>query len=623
LPKEANGIWDILLPGDLEVLSLILGKGIRRHVELCYPLVVWAIVLTTISSLFVVIPAYLLKPFVDQGMTASAEVVSWKIPWIANEPGSLFSWRRTELVLLENISPNKLLIILTLIAFVSVIFKSITIYLAGLCSAAFSNRAVRELRVDLFRKFVSLPLSFHNRKRSGELIARATADLTVTQALVSNIVIGIIQYPLTILIFLTYLAFMNYRLTLLVFVVVPLIVGLVRLFGRKVKKHATRMQDAIAQVTSAYQEALLCLKVVQGFFTAERESRIFGALAHGLYKRVMHWSRWYLGLGPMMDVSAFMMLPAVLIVGKVFFHHTLGELMSMVYAFSRVYSPVKRLAGVHAELRTLQGATRRVFEIMETEEEFRVQPDSPPLGRFKKSLRFDRVSFGYSPSRLILKDVSFSISAGEMVAIVGESGAGKSTLLDLILRFYDVTSGSITIDGSDIRKVRLDSLRKQIGVVNQEILLFHNTVANNISYGFSGAGMAEIVTAAKAARAHDFIKALPSGYQTIVGDRGSLLSGGERQRLAIARALLIKPSILIMDEAASALDAQSEMLVQETIEKLRGRLTILVVAHRLSTIMNADQVYVLEAGRIVESGTRDQLLALGGRFRSFYDIQYK
>jgi subfamily B ATP-binding cassette protein MsbA len=605
------------------VLHLILGKEIRRHVKLYYPLVIWAIVLTAISSLFVIIPAYLLKPFVDQGMTASAELVSWKIPWIAIEPGSFFSWRRTELVLLENISPNELLIILTLIAFVSVFFKSIAIYLAGLCSAAFSNRAVRESRVDLFRKFVSLPLSFHSRRKSGELIARATADLTVTQALVSNIIIGIIQYPLTIVVFLTYLLFMNYRLTLLVFVAVPLIVGLVRLFGRKVKKHATRMQDAIAQVTSAYQEALLCLKVVQGFFTAERESRRFGALAHGLYKRVMHWSRWYLGLGPMMDVAGFLMLPVVLIVGKIYFHHTLGELMSMVYAFSRVYSPIKSLAGVHAELRTLQGATKRVFEIMATEEEFGEPPDAPPLGRLKKSLQFDGVSFGYSPSQLTLKDVSFGIHAGEMVAIVGESGAGKSTLLDLILRFYDVTRGSITIDGSDIREVRLDSLRKQIGVVNQEVLLFHNTVANNINYGDSDASMTEIVAAAKAAHAHDFIKALPDGYQTVVGDQGSLLSGGERQRLAIARALLIKPSLLIMDEAASALDAQSEMLVQETIEKLRGRLTILVVAHRLSTIMNADRVYVLEEGRIVESGTRDELLALGGRFRAFYDIQYK
>jgi len=605
------------------VLHWILGKEIRQHVTLHYPLVIWAIVLTAISSLFVVIPAYLLKPFVDQGMSSSAELVSWKIPWIAIEPGSFFSWRLTELVLLENVSPNELLIYLTLIAFVSVFFKSLTIYLAGLCSAAFSNRAVQDLRVDLFRKFVSLPLSFHNRKKSGELIARATADLTVTQALVSNIIIGIIQYPLTILVFLTYLVFTNYRLTLLVFVAVPMIVGLVRLFGRKVKKHATRMQDAIAQVTSAYQEALLCLKVVQGFFTAERETATFRALAHGLYKRVMHWSRWYLGLGPMMDVSGFLMLPAVLIVGKIHFHHTLGELMAMVYAFSRVYSPVKSLAGVHAELRTLQGATMRVFEIMGTKEEFRERPDSPPLGRFKKSLQFDGVSFGYSPSHVILENISFGINAGEMVAIVGESGAGKSTLLDLILRFYDVTTGRITIDGSDIRDVRLDSLRRQIGVVSQEVLLFHNTVADNISYGDPDASMGEIVAAAKAARAHDFIEALPDGYQTIVGDRGSLLSGGERQRLAIARALLIKPSILIMDEAASALDAQSEMLVQETIEKLRGRLTILAVAHRLSTIMKADRVYVMEKGRIVESGTRDELLALGGRFRQFYDIQYK
>ncbi len=587
-----------------------------------YPLVIWAIVLTTISSLFVVIPAYLLQPFVDQGMRGGAEVVSWKIPWIAIEPGSLFSWHRTELVLMESVSPNRLLIILTVIAFVSVSCKSITIYLAGLCSAAFSNRAVQDLRVDLFKKFVNLPLSFHHQTKSGELIARATADLTVTQALVSNIIVGIIQYPLTILVFLAYLVFMNYRLTLLVFIAVPLIVGLVRLFGRKAKKHATRVQDAVAQVTSAYQEALLCLKVVQGFFTAEREARAFGTLAQNLYEKVMRWSKWYLGLGPMMDVSVFLLLPAVFIVGKIYFQHTLGELMSIVYAFSRVYSPVKRLAGVNSELRTLQGATERVFEIMGTEVDIREDPNSRPLERFKREIQFHDVSFNYASSELILKDISFMVRAGEMVAIVGTSGAGKSTLLDLIPRFYDVTSGSITIDGSDVRGVTLGSLRKQIGVVNQEIMLFHDTVANNISYGNSDTSMSKIVAAAKAAHAHGFIKALPNGYETRIGDRGSLLSGGERQRLAIARALLIKPSILIMDEAASALDAESERLVQETLEKLRGRLTIIVVTHRLSTIMNADRVYVLEKGRIVESGTRDELLALGGRFRAFHDIQH-
>jgi subfamily B ATP-binding cassette protein MsbA len=223
---------------------------------------------------------------------------------------------------------------------------------------------------------------------------------------------------------------------------------------------------------------------------------------------------------------------------------------------------------------------------------------------------------------LILKDISFRIDAGDMVAFVGSTGGGKSTLLDLLPRFYDVTKGRITVDGVDIRDVTLESLRKQIGIVNQDTLMFHDTIANNISYGDPGIGFDAVKEAAEAAHAHDFIMAQPNGYQTIVGDQGSLLSGGQRQRIAIARAILIKPSVLILDEAASALDAESERLVQEAIERLRGSLTILIVAHRLSTIVRANRIFVLEGGRIVESGTREKLLSLNGRFRQLHDMHF-
>jgi subfamily B ATP-binding cassette protein MsbA len=556
-------------------------------------------------------------------MRSGSEPATWKIPWVAFDFQSGLSWHRTEKVLVEGVSPNRLLILLTFVAFVSILLKSITLYFSEVAGAAFSNRAVKSVRIDLFNKYVSLPLGFYHKHKAGELLSRSTADLTVMQERIANILIGLVQHPLTALVFLGYLLLVNYRLTLLVFVVVPIIVGLIRLFGRKVKKHSTGVQDATSHVTSAYQETLLCLKVVQGYCMDEEESNRFRVLADRLYKKVMHWNRWQLGLGPMMDSTVFLILPAVLIVGKVYFHHTLGELMSMIYAFSRIYSPVKNLARVNNELRTLQGATERVFGIMNTIPDIEDRPGAIALPRHHKSIEFKEVNFSYEPGMQVLKDISVCIEVGEMVAFVGSTGAGKSTLLDLVPRFYDVTRGRIAIDDVDIRDVTIESLRRQIGIVSQEVLLFHDTIGNNIKYGCPEMTMEEIMKAAKAAHAHNFIMAQPKGYDTVVGDRGTLLSGGQRQRIAIARALLADPSVLILDEAASALDAESERLVQEAIDKSKGKRTILVAAHRLSTVRKANRIYVLERGAILESGTRDELMSLNGRFRQFHDMQFR
>jgi subfamily B ATP-binding cassette protein MsbA len=604
------------------MLDRILGKDIAFYVRKYRALVACAIILTAISAIFVVVPAYLLQPFVDEGMKSGSDPVAWKIPWVAFEPGSLFTLHRTELVVLEHISPNVLLLFLTLIALLSVLFKSITLYLSELSAAAFSNRAIKSLRSDLFDKFISLDQGFYNRYKTGVLISRSTADLTVMQANIANILIGLVQHPLTIVVFLIFLLIMNYKLTLIVFVTVPVIIGLIRLFGRKVKKHSIRVQDATADVTSAYQETLLCLKIIQGFCIDRVQSERFRERVDNLYKKIMHWNRWQLGLGPMMDSTVFLILPAVLIVGKIYFHHTLGELISMFYAFSRVYSPVKNLAKINNSLKTLQGATERVFGIMGTTTNIKNKQGAITLPRHRDYIEFRDVSFSYNTKIPILEDVSFRVKAGEMVAFVGSTGSGKSTLLDLIPRFYDVTEGSILIDGIDIRNVTLESLRRQIGLVSQEILLFHDTITNNISCGVQGTDIEMIQKAASSSHAHDFIMRQPGGYDTVVGDRGTLLSGGQKQRISIARAILTDPSILLLDEVASALDAESEELIQESIESLKGERTILIVAHRLSTIRNADRIFVLEEGHIVESGSHKDLMGLNGRFRQLYDMQY-
>lgn len=605
------------------MLQFILGKDIAPYVLRHKGLVVCSLMLTAVSALFAVVPVFLLQPFVNEGMKMGAEPVAWKLPWIVFDSGSWLSWHRTELVVVKNISPNNLLVLLSFVAFLSIIIRSFTIYLGGLCGAGFSNRAVKSLRVDFFQKFVLLPMGFYHKSKSGELISRATADLSVMQGTIASVLIGIIEYPLTALVFITYVLIANYELALLVFIVVPLVLGMTRIFGRKVKKRATVVQDATAGVTSMYQEIILCLKLVQGFFKGESEVEKFREVADRLYKKIMQMNRWYMGLGPLMDSVVFLIMPAVLLIGKIYFHLTLGELLAMMYAFSRAYSPIKKLGLVNNNLKTLQGATERVFGIMNTVSEIQDSPDAVTLQRHKTSIEFKGVSFGYSTNETVLKDISFKVKAGQMAAFVGSTGAGKTTLIDLVPRFYDVTAGSITIDGIDIRDVTLKSLRKQIGIVNQEILMFNDTIENNICYGNPEIGSKAMVKAAKAAHAHAFILEQPNGYKTTVGDLGSLLSGGQKQRIAIARAIAVNPSILILDEAASALDAESERAVQRAIGELHGSLTVLVVAHRLSTIIKADCIFVLEGGRIVEYGTRERLLAFNGRFRQLYDMQFK
>jgi subfamily B ATP-binding cassette protein MsbA len=605
------------------MLERILGKDIGFYVKGHGVLIICAIVLALIAALLAVLPTFFIGPFFDEGMKIGSDPVAWKVPWVEFDSGSLLSWHRTERVLIENVTPNRLLIILSILAILSGFLKSVSLYFGHLATAAFSNRIIRVIRRDLFNKFIALPIGFFHKHKAGELVSRSTADIGVMQNRIANIIIGLVQHPMTALFAFSILLFMNWALTMIIVVAVPVITYLVRLFGRKVKKHAIRVQDSTAQLTSAYQETLLCLRVIQGLCMAGGQSERFSEKTDDLYKKVMHWNRWHLGLAPMMDSTGFIVLPLIILVGKIYFNHTPGELMAMFFAFSRVYAPVKGLAKVNNELQTLHGATARVFDIIRTVPKIQDPPNAKVMPVHQESIEFKNVSFTYATGEPVLNNISFHINAGEMAAFVGSTGAGKSTLIDLIPRFYDITDGKIYIDGMDIREAKLDSLRCQMGIVNQEVLLFHDTIINNITCGKKDITKEEIIEAAKVAHAHDFIMAQPEQYDTVIGDRGTLLSGGQKQRISIARAILIKPSILLLDEVASALDAESEKLVQDAIDELKGVQTILVVAHRLSTIRKADKVFVLENGRIVESGSHDKLLEQNGRFRQLYDMQFK
>jgi subfamily B ATP-binding cassette protein MsbA len=634
------------------MIDRVLGKDIGKYVKKHRLLMLFTIIPAIFTAMLAVIPVILSESFIDDGMMrigddlstpASTEIVGHvnsddgvmnktaeppeqdsieKTSELYGKTGSYIIDALSKNNIIEDPSPTTIMVVLAIIFALSVLLKSITTYMCEMAAAAFSNRAIKSLRIDLHEKFMSLDQRFYHRNKAGSLISRSTVDLTVMQNSISNICIGLVLNPLLILFFSIFLINKDYKLTLLVLVTVPFILGLIRLFGNKVKKHSIKVQDATAEVTSVYQETLFCLKIIQGFCTSENYSNNFQKAADFLYKKTMHWNRWLRGMGPMMDSISSIILPAVLMAGIIFFKHTPGELIAMFYAFTRVYSPVKNLARINNDLRTLQGATDRVFSIMNTKSEIEEKEAAIALPKLAKSIEFRNVSFAYKEEQPILRDISFTVKAGEMIAFVGSTGAGKSTLMDLIPRFYDVTAGKILIDGVNIKNATINSLRKQIGIVTQEVLLFHDTILNNISCTLSDVDIQAVTEAATASHAHDFIMNQTDQYETVVGDRGTLLSGGQKQRISIARAILANPSILILDEVASALDAESEELIQKSISSLKGKCTIFAVAHRLSTIRNADRIFVLENGRIVESGTQKELMTNGGRFKELYDMQF-
>ncbi len=604
------------------MLNKILGNEIAAYVKKHRILFYWSLFFTLLFSFFSMIPLLIIKTFIEMGIGSDAVSVPLAIPWISFGEGGITDYEIIKITIMESISRVRFMGILLVIYAVSIIFKSISEYTSGFFTAAFSNRAITDMRIKLFDTFLSLHQSFYHKHKIGNLISRSTADLSIMQTTIAQILLGIIQNPVLALCYLCFLFYMDWKMTLIVSFAGPVIIAFTRLFGRKVKKHAIRMQDAIADVTSSYQESLLCLKVIQGFCSEDIQSKKFKQIALQLYKKIMHWYRWQLGLSPLMETISHSVALSIMAIGYAFFDHSAGDLGAIFYAFSRLYAPIKNLTKINNDLKTLQGSTERVFGIMNTQPSIKDNPGAIELLTHKDSVEFKNVSFSYEPGNEVLKNISFKVKAGEMVAFVGSTGAGKSTLIDLIPRFYDVTGGSVILDNKDIRNITIKSLRKQIGIVHQEVLLFNDSIANNINCSFLNMNMEAVIEAAKKAHAHNFIIGFPDGYETVVGDRGTLLSGGQKQRIAIARAILMNSNILILDEVASALDAESEELIQKSIESLKGKCTIFIVAHRLSTIRNADRIFVLEKGEIVESGSHEELINRNGRFKQLYGMQF-
>ncbi|MDQ3071046.1 MAG: ABC transporter ATP-binding protein/permease [Acidobacteriota bacterium] len=507
------------------------------------------------------------------------------------------------------------------------VVKGIGSYVSDYEMTWVGQRAVMDIRVKLFRHVLDQSAAFFSRKTSGQLVSRITSDVTHVQRVVAQTVAELARESLALVGFVAYLFYIDWQLAIALLITAPLIVYPLVRFGQRVRSTTRRSQEDQEQIAHIANEAFTGHRIVKAFGAEQFEETKFTEASQRLFRTNMKVTSAVSALPPLMEIIGGFAIVGLLWYGMRQIHAgamTAGDFGSFLAAAILMYGPMRKLSRVNADLQQGMAAGQRIFELMDRHTEVREREHACELPRLRAGVVFDRVGFSYDDTegRHTLRDVSLEVGAGQVAAIVGLSGAGKTTLVNLIPRFYDVSEGAILIDGIDVRDVTLRSLRDQIALVTQETVLFDDTIAANIAFGRQTASPGEIENAARAAHAHDFIMAQPRGYDTRIGERGQRLSGGQRQRLAIARALLKDSPLLILDEATSSLDAESEGLVQDALATLMKNRTTFVIAHRLSTVRRADMIIALEKGRVVEIGRHDDLIARsGGVYARLYSLQ--
>ncbi|RKY28429.1 MAG: hypothetical protein DRP61_01855 [Candidatus Omnitrophota bacterium] len=579
-------------------------------------LLILAFICMGISTIFNGASLGMIIPVADKVLTNKKIIVPHKLPDFLNS-------------LIDKINSLEPLFLLKVIAFsivVLFILKGLFVFLQGFLMEIVGLRAVVYVRTLLYKKFQELSLDFYSQKRAGELISRITNDAGLLKYGLTYGLTDLIYQSMQLAMFVFIVFYIHPKLALISFIIFPIIIFPVMKVGRKLKKLSSRSQEKMADLNAILSETISGAKIVKAFHRQDYEIEKFKKIVRDYYKFLLKSAKRQLLLSPFTEfigalaaIAIFLLGGKDVIEGKLsfgVFGFFLGSLMSMI-------RPFKKLTQVHAINQQALAASQRIYEILEKKPSVEDRPQAIPITALRDKIEFKEVWFKYHPEEdFVLKDINLVIKAGETVALVGPTGSGKTTIFNLLLRFYEVTQGRILFDGVDIRDIKLSSLREMTGLVTQEPVLFNDTVRANIAYGKLSASREEIESAAKRALAYDFIKELPSGWDTVIGDKGFRLSGGQKQRLCIARAILKNPQLLLLDEATAQLDSESENLVQKALDNLMQGKTVLVIAHRLSTIKKASKIVVIDKGVIVGEGKHSDLLNNCDLYRKLYEFQF-